>query len=120
MPLDKGGKFHMNPQVGRMHDAKPMAKIAKPGGGMEGGESGGAKGHVELHAGPAPDGKGKFHTIHHPGGEARGHETLHEAHHAVNAHMGEDGCKGEGCAEHGGAASPMAGAEPDGDEGQDY
>ena len=90
-----------------MHDKTPaMPHMARPG--ME--EDGGSKGHVELHHGPNPDdGKGKFHTIHQPSGEKKGHETLHDAHHAMNEHMGEDGCKGAGCAEHG---------EPDGDEGQ--
>lgn len=85
-----------------MHDAAPKAPpIAKKPGAMHE-EEGGAKGHVELHHGPPPDGSmahAKFHTIHHGGagsggggGETKGHESLHAAHHAMNEHMGEDGC----------------------------
>jgi len=103
MPLDKKGGFHINPQAARMHDAAPaMDKKPDPG------QQDAAKGHVELHHGPAPDGQGQFHTIHMPTGEAKGHETLHDAHHAMNEHMGTDGCAGDGSCEH---------SEPDGDEG---
>lgn len=118
----------MNPQVGKMFDAdkKPAfghgdhkEKLIADPGKQESGEAG----HVELHRGPSPkDGKGSFHTIHHPSGEVRGHETLHEAHHAMNDHMGQDGCKGDGnCAEHGDGGEPggdtLEGAAlPSGDE----
>jgi hypothetical protein len=107
MPLDKGGTFRINPGVARMHDSAPKAPpIAKAMPG-ENKQPGGDKGHIELHHGPAPDGKGKFHTITH-GGEARGHETLHEAHHAMNEHMGQDGCSDGSCAEHGGSGEAAA------------
>ena len=118
MALDKSGRYHMNPQVARMHDAAPktafpaLPKINKISDAGE--QEDAPKGHVELHHGPSPkDGKGQVHTIHHfedgreP--EFRGHESLHEAHHAINDHMGEDGCAGGGeCSEH----SNSKGEEP--------
>lgn len=114
-PLDTKGGFHLHPGAAKMHDAAPKApaigkKIAAPGGE----QNEGPKGHVELHAGPPKDGsmpEAKFHTIHHGhaggsggggGAEVKGHATLHEAHHAMNEHMGEDGCTDGSCADHGG------------------
>lgn len=103
-PLDAKGGFHLHPGAAKMHDgAPPIAKRPDPGQ-QEQGES--EKGHVELHEGPhpkAPD--AKYHTIHHPSGEVKGHQTLHEAHHAMNEHMGKDGCTGDGQCEHGAEAS---------------
>jgi hypothetical protein len=104
MPLDSKGGFHLHPGAAKMSDGFHAAKPIEAG-------KVGDKGHVELHHGPAPDGKGKFHTIHHPGGEARGHDTMHEAHHAMNEHMGQDGCTGDGNCEHSGSE---AGSQPEG------
>ncbi len=99
---------HPNPQVRRMHEkhGKPEGKAeAKPEmkpqpEGMETEE----KGHVEIHKGPPSDGtmpEAGYHTVHHPGGEMKGHASLHDAHHAANDHMGEDGCMGADCDDHG-------------------
>jgi hypothetical protein len=68
-----------------MHEG---AEKAKPiGQATQAGESK----HSEIHK----EG-GKIHTIHHPGGERKEHGSMHEAHQAVNEHMGEDGCSSGG------------------------
>lgn len=133
-PVDSKGNFHLHPGAARMHDAAPKAppiakKIPAPGGSNN--ENSEAKGHVELHAGPPPDGsmpEAKFHTIHHGhagsgggsgmamgahhgGGEVKGHANLHAAHHAINEHMGEDGCSDGSCEEHGGSTPSGAADE---------
>jgi hypothetical protein len=106
MPLDKKGGFRMNPQIARMHDANPKPAFGhgdpKEKQRLDPGQQEDGKGHVELHKGEHAEAPGAaYHTIHHPGGEVRGHETLHDAHHAMNEHYAEDGCKGHGTCEHG-------------------
>jgi hypothetical protein len=126
MPLSKGGKFNINPGAARMHDAnaKPSfghgdvkeKPIADPGQQEP-------TGHVEFHKGPGADGQGKYHTIHHPSGESKSHATAHGAHHAMNDHMKEDGCKGDGsCSEHGNGAqvTPDLADEPGESAGAEY
>ena len=139
-PLDSKGGFHLHPGAAKMHDsapkAPPIGKITeKPGAGKPG-----TGGHVELHHGPPPDGSmpnAKFHTIHHGGssggggggamgmshehggGETKGHENLHAAHHAINDHMGEDGCSDGSCAEHGGSNPEGGAADPGAGGGTD-
>jgi hypothetical protein len=135
MPMDKAGKFHINPGVARMHDAAPPV-ASKKGSSftktqtIPGEQDLGHK-HVELHEGPHANAPGAaFHTIHHghtsegPGGgglnepEVRGHASLHEAHHAMNEHFEQDGCKGDGTCEHGGGDEGGAaeGSNMSGDE----
>jgi hypothetical protein len=115
MPLTKHGTYHANPQIARMHE---MAGVAKKTAPEPHHEEHAARGHVELHHGPTPDGKGKYHTIHHPSGEVRAHESLHEAHHALNEHMAEDGCKDENCREHG--AEETGEGDEQANAGEDY
>jgi hypothetical protein len=124
-----------------MHDSAPKAPpIGKPGGKSITEKPGGgeAKGHVELHAGPHENfPNAKFHTIHHghaesggggggmamgakPEGEVKGHDSLHAAHHAMNEHMGEDGCSDGSCAEHGGSTPSGAAVEGGGEAGDEY
>lgn len=90
MPIGKSGHFSINPGTVRMHDANPpvaskkgeVSKPTQPDPGEQ-------KGHVEVHAGPHEQHpNAKYHTIHHPTGEVKGHQTLHDAHHAVNDHFG--------------------------------
>ena len=84
-----------------MHDAAPKAPpIAKPKPDPGKQEDGG-EGHVELHKAEG----GGYKTIHHPSGEEKQHPTLHAAHHAMNEHMGQDGCRGDGQCEHGEAGA---------------
>ncbi len=133
-PVDKKGNFHLHPGAASMHDAAPPKAplIAKKIGAPGGGENNEAKGHVELHAGPPPDGsmpEAKFHTIHHGhegggggmgmgahhgGGEVKGHASLHEAHHAANEHMGGSDSD---LHEHTEGVSEPSGAADEGDAG---
>lgn len=112
MPLDKKGGFHINPQVGRMHDANPKPAFPKgEAGGKQRPDPGAQEGkpsHVELHKNHPEAGGKPYTTVHHHGDgaepELRHHDSLHEAHHAMNEHTGEDGCKGEGNCEHSSSA----------------
>jgi hypothetical protein len=93
MPVDKSGKYHMNPGAARMSDANPKPafghgdrkekRVADPGK-----QEDGAPTHVELH----DNQDGSYHTLHHKGDgaepERKDHATLHEAHHATNQHVG--------------------------------
>jgi hypothetical protein len=96
-------KYRMNPQVAKMHGdggQRPDKGIHKPDPGEQEPKDGTHPDHVELH-GKEP---GPFKTLHHMGNgeppEERHHNTLHEAHHAMNDHVGKDGCSGDGNCEH--------------------
>jgi hypothetical protein len=111
MPLNNKGKFHMNPQMGKAAEGAPNPPPIGTHDAMK--PEAGGKGHVELHEGPGPEGKGKFRTVHQPSGEVKSHETIHEAHHAMNEHMGQDGCSDGTCAEHGGSRAEGAAESTD-------
>ena len=109
MPVDAKGGYRLHPGAVSMHNAQ---EPQQPDPGKQEG------GKVEVVKGPheqAPT--AKYHTIH-DGGEVKGHETLHDAHHAINEQMGEDGCVG--CEQHGGGDSEdtegSGHVEPAGDE----
>ncbi len=98
-------KYRMNPQIAKMHESsggqRPDKDSKKPDPGMQEQEDGMHPDHVELR-GHEP---GPYKTLHHHGDgeppEERTHNTLHEAHHAMNDHVGADGCSGDGNCEHG-------------------
>lgn len=104
------GGHSINPQVNRMRQAatekhasgkadQHKPSIAKPIGS----EQAAPHGHVELHKDHPEAGGKPYTTIHHKGDgaqpELRHHDSKHQAHHAMNEHFAEDGCKaeGEGC-----------------------
>ncbi len=94
-------QYQMNPQVGKMMSGqRPDAGVKKPDPGLQEEKDNRHPDHVELH-GHEP---GPFKTMHHHGDgeppEERTHKSLHEAHHAMNDHVGKDGCSGEGNCEH--------------------
>lgn len=98
MPLDHAGKFHMNPQVARMHSSKGVATVPEHADPGEQESENGHESihHIELH----PHGDGTHHSVTHfhehhaehtPEGTRTEHPDLEHFHQHVNQHVGNPG-----------------------------
>lgn len=96
MAIDSQGRYHLNPQIARMHDRDAALKaVAKPPehkAAVAVEEPATAVHHIEFHHHPDGGGKIKSVTHRHDGTQEEAeHENVHDAADHLTESMGDDG-----------------------------
>lgn len=86
MPTDASGRYHMNPQMARMHDRAAKPEPAKPEGAAPHEPHGHEVIKIEFHH--HPDGGGRLRSVTHRADGSQ-HEAEHENVHEAADHLAD-------------------------------